>query len=179
MKALKFGIPLALFIGLAAFLLRGLWLNPREVPSPLIGKPAPAFSAPMLTGSAVSAQFSSEGQKGKVWVMNVWASWCPTCPAEKPQLKALVRASGVPLVGLNYKDTPTPAARALERFGNPYGVIAEDPQGRVGLDYGVYGTPETFVIDKQGIIRYKHIGPISPEALATKVLPLVAELQKS
>lgn len=179
MRALKFALPICVFLALALFLLRGLWLNPREVPSPLIGKSAPAFAAPMLSGSAAGAQFSTDAHKGRVWVLNVWASWCPTCPSEKPQLRELVRATGVPLVGLNYKDAPTAAAQALSRYGNPYTVIAEDPQGQIGLDYGVYGTPETFVIDKHGVIRYKHIGPISPDALASKVLPLVAELQKS
>jgi cytochrome c biogenesis protein CcmG, thiol:disulfide interchange protein DsbE len=177
MKRLKYLLPLALFGALAVFLLRGLWLNPREVPSPLIGKPAPAFVAPVLAAQAV--QFSTDAHKGQVWVLNVWASWCPTCPAEKPQLKEIVRSLGVPLVGLNYKDSPAPAAQALSRYGNPYTTIVEDPQGRIGLDFGVYATPETFVIDKQGIIRYKHIGPISPDVLATKVLPLITELKKS
>jgi cytochrome c biogenesis protein CcmG, thiol:disulfide interchange protein DsbE len=179
MRALKFGLPLLAFLGLAGFLLRGLWLNPREVPSPLIGKGAPQFSAPTLNATADSAsQIKNADYAGKVWVLNVWASWCPTCPAEKPQLAELAR-TGVPVVGLNYKDEASAAQRALARHGNPYQAIGVDPAGRIGLDFGVYGTPETFVIDKAGVIRYKHIGPISTETLATKIMPLIGELQRS
>jgi cytochrome c biogenesis protein CcmG/thiol:disulfide interchange protein DsbE len=175
LKRLWIALPLLVFVALAAFLLRGLWLNPREVPSPLIGKAAPAFSAPLLGDPART--FTTGEKKGEVWVLNVWASWCPTCPAEKPQLSQLVKAAGVPLIGLNYKDTPDKAAQSLKRYGNPYTQIAADPEGRVGIDYGVYGTPETFVIDKAGVVRFKQIGPISPDVLSDKLLPLIAQLK--
>jgi cytochrome c biogenesis protein CcmG, thiol:disulfide interchange protein DsbE len=181
MKALRYALPLVAFLGLAVFLLRGLWLNPREVPSPLVGKPAPAFRGPTLATAAPGTgkvERGSQDYAGQVWILNVWASWCPTCPAEKPQLASLA-AAGIPVVGLNYKDVPDAARKSLARYGNPYVTNIEDPTGSIGLEYGVYGTPETFVIDRQGVIRYKHIGPISPDALAAKILPLVGELKRS
>jgi cytochrome c biogenesis protein CcmG/thiol:disulfide interchange protein DsbE len=169
-----FLVPLVLFILLAAFLLRGLWLNPREVPSPLIGKPAPQFTLPKLQSDA---QFASKDMLGQVWIFNVWASWCTPCRAEHPLFNQLATQKLVPIVGLNYKDTPQAAKRWLAELGDPYVFTVADSDGRVGIDYGVYGVPETFVIDKKGVIRHKHIGPVTPEAMQKKIIPLVRELQ--
>lgn len=176
MKA-KFLIPLLAFGVLVVFLAVGLGLNPRDVPSPLINKPAPAFKVPQLENP--EAQFSPEELKGKVWILNVWASWCVSCREEHPVLMELARANIVPLVGLDYKDQRKDGLNLLKRSGNPYSIIAFDADGRVGIDYGVYGVPESYVIDKQGMIRYKHTGPISMEALQKTILPLVQELKKS
>jgi cytochrome c biogenesis protein CcmG/thiol:disulfide interchange protein DsbE len=173
-RAALFLVPLALFVLLTAFLLRGLWLNPREVPSPLIGKPAPQFTLPRLTADA---QFASKDLLGQVWIFNVWASWCTPCRVEHPLFNQLAAQKLVPIVGLNYKDTPQAAKRWLAELGDPYQLIVVDADGRVGIDYGVYGVPETFVIDKKGVIRHKHIGPVTPEAMQKKIIPLVRELQ--
>ncbi len=176
MKA-KFLIPLLAFGVLVVFLAIGLGLDPRDVPSPLINKPAPAFKVPQLENP--EADFSPEQLKGKVWILNVWASWCVSCREEHPVLMELARAKLVPLVGLDYKDQRKDGLGLLKRSGNPYSIIAFDADGRVGIDYGVYGVPESYVIDKQGTIRYKHTGPITMEALQKTILPLVQELQKS
>ena len=173
---LRFLIPLLVFGVLVVFLGRGLFLNPREVPSPLIDKPAPVFSLPQLHNP--TAQFSSREMLGKVWLLNVWASWCVSCRQEHPLLIELSRQHIVPIYGLNYKDQREDAIRWLRDLGNPYTLSAYDVEGRVGMDYGVYGVPETYVIDKQGIIRYKQIGPVTPAALKDKILPLVKELQQ-
>jgi cytochrome c biogenesis protein CcmG/thiol:disulfide interchange protein DsbE len=173
----RFAIPLAVFAVIVAFLFVGLGLNPREVPSPFIGKPAPAFQLAQL--HAPDRAFTQKDLLGQVWLLNVWASWCISCRDEHPLLVELAKAKTVPLVGLNYKDKPDEAKAWLKRFGDPYQLSVSDLNGRVGIDYGVYGVPETFVIDKAGVIRYKHIGPITPEALEKKILPLVRELQKS
>jgi cytochrome c biogenesis protein CcmG, thiol:disulfide interchange protein DsbE len=171
-----FLIPLAAFVLLAAFLLRGLWLNPREVPSPLIGKPAPQFELPKL--AAPDARFAAKDMLGQVWIFNVWASWCGPCRVEHPLWNDLATQKLVPIVGLNYKDAPENAMRWLGELGDPYLLTVADREGRVGIDYGVYGVPETFVIDKQGVIRHKHIGPVSTEAMQKKIIPLVRELQQ-
>ncbi len=176
MKA-KFLIPLAVFFVLVGFLAVGLNRDPREVPSPLVGKPAPPFRVPQLTEP--DKTFSPEDMKGKVWLLNVWASWCVACREEHPLLVQLSQSQVAPLVGLDYKDKREDGLGMLNRAGNPYGVVAFDGDGRVGIDYGVYGVPETYVIDKAGTIRYKQIGPITPEALQKKILPLIAELNKS
>ena len=176
MKA-KFLIPLLAFGVLVVFLAIGLGLDPRDVPSPLINKPAPAFKVPQLENP--EAQFSPEELKGKVWILNVWASWCVSCREEHPVLMELARTNIVPVVGLDYKDQRKDGLNLLKRSGNPYSIIAFDADGRVGIDYGVYGVPESYVIDKQGTIRYKHTGPISMEALQKTILPLVQELKKS
>ena len=176
MKA-KFLIPLLAFGVLVVFLAIGLGLDPRDVPSPLINKPAPAFKVPQLENP--EAQFSPEELKGKVWILNVWASWCVSCREEHPVLMELARANIVPVVGLDYKDQRKDGLNLLKRSGNPYSIIAFDADGRVGIDYGVYGVPESYVIDKQGTIRYKHTGPITMEALQKTILPLVQELKKS
>jgi cytochrome c biogenesis protein CcmG, thiol:disulfide interchange protein DsbE len=160
------------FIALVVLLAIGLRLNPREVPSPLIGKPAPAFELPLL--AAPGKTFSQKEMLGKVWIMNVWASWCPPCLVEHPVITGLAKT--IPVVGLNYKDAREDALPWLKRNGDPYQLSAFDAAGRIGIDYGVYGVPETYVIDRRGVIRYKHIGPVTPEIAQKKIEPLVKEL---
>ena len=167
--------PLVLFLALAALLYKGLALNPREVPSPLIGKPAPEFSLPELKDT--SRQLSHSDFLGKVSLLNVWATWCVSCRAEHPLLMQLAR-QGVTIYGLDYKDNREDAKRWLQRFGDPYVANAFDADGRVGIDWGVYGTPETFVIDQRGIIRHKHIGPLTQEAIQGEILPLIKKLKE-
>lgn len=166
----KLLLPIA-FFALAAVLYFGLFRDPREVPSPLIGKPAPAFTLETLDNPA--ATFSPADMKGKVWLLNVWASWCPNCKDEHPDLMDLRRRSVVPVIGLNYKDKRELGLDVLKKTGDPYTVNAFDPDGKAALDWGVYGAPETFLIDREGIIRAKHIGPISPEIFARKFAPLL------
>ncbi len=167
--------PFVVFVILAIFLYVGLGLNPHEVPSPLINKPAPAFTLPQLHDP--SKTFSSQDMKGQVWMLNVWASWCVSCREEHPVLMSLSRKNIVPVYGLDYKDKNADGEAWLRNGGNPYTLVATDADGRVGIDYGVYGVPETYVIDKQGVIRYKQIGAITHENLQNKILPLIAELQ--
>ena len=161
------------FAAFVAVLGIGLTLNPREVPSPLVGKAAPDFTLPLLHDPAKS--FSPKEMAGRAWLLNVWASWCPPCLEEHPVIAELAR-SGAPIVGLNYKDGREDALAWLKRNGDPFIVSVQDPAGRIGLEYGVYGVPETYVIDKRGIIRYKHIGPLKPETAAKKVQPLLRQL---
>ena len=168
--------PLGIFIVLVVFLSIGLKLDPREVPSPLIDKPAPAFTLPELHQPQQTV--SPADFKGKVWLLNVWASWCVSCRAEHPVLNQLARTSQVPILGLNYKDGRDVAQQWLRQRGDPYSVSAFDEDGRAGIDWGVYGVPETFVIDKRGNIRYKHTGPIDQKAVNDKIMPLVHELEK-
>jgi len=176
-KAWKWTLPLAIFAVVVAFLYVGLSRDPREVPSPLIGKPAPQFSLAQLHEPAKT--LGSADMKGRVWLLNVWASWCVSCRVEHPLLLELGKAKIVPIVGLNYKDK-TPEGKAwLVEHGDPYTVSIVDADGRVGIDWGVYGVPETFVVDKQGVIRYKQIGPVTAEALERKILPLIRELERS
>lgn len=174
MKSLKFLIPLALFLVLAGFLAVGLNLNPREVPSPLIGKPAPAFELSRL--DAPDQKLKRDDLLGRVWVLNVWASWCAPCREEHPLLVDFARRKIAPVYGLNYKDTRPAGMGFLTQLGNPYEASLFDGDGRVGIDYGVYGVPETFVVDKQGTIRFKHVGPLTPEVLDRKIVPLLKEL---
>jgi cytochrome c biogenesis protein CcmG, thiol:disulfide interchange protein DsbE len=162
------------FLVLVVFLGVGLMLNPREVPSPLIDKPAPAFQLPQL--HEPQQAFSQKDMAGKVWLLNVWASWCASCRDEHPILVDLAKSGAVPIYGLNYKDKREDGIAWLQRFGNPYVLSAYDVQGRIGIDYGVYGVPETYVIDKQGVIRFKQIGAITRAVLKEKILPLVAKL---
>ena len=162
------------FAALVAVLGIGLTLNPREVPSPLIGKAAPDFTLPLLHDPEKS--FAPKEMLGRVWMLNVWASWCPPCLEEHPVITELAESGAAPIVGLNYKDGRENALAWLKQNGDPFIVSVRDPAGRVGLDYGVYGVPETYVIDKRGIIRYKHIGPLKPEAAAKKIRPLLREL---
>jgi cytochrome c biogenesis protein CcmG/thiol:disulfide interchange protein DsbE len=172
---MRFLIPLAVFAVMVIFLGIGLTLNPREVPSPLIGKPAPAFN---LTQVADAGQtLSPENFKGQVALVNVWASWCVSCRQEHPVLLQLARQNLVPIYGLNYKDQREAAQGWLSQYGNPYVTSAFDADGRVGINWGVYGVPETFVIDKAGLIRHKHTGPVTPETLEKELLPLVRQLQ--
>ena len=172
----RFLLPLGIFIVLVAFLAVGLNLNPREVPSPLIGKPAPAFALPQLHKPDLS--FAPKDMRGKVWLLNVWASWCVSCRQEHPILVDLAKTGTVPIYGLNYKDQRADALRWLKQYGDPYALSIADTEGRVGIDYGVYGVPETYVIDKAGVIRFKQIGPVTQDVLEAKILPLVAELNK-
>jgi cytochrome c biogenesis protein CcmG/thiol:disulfide interchange protein DsbE len=174
----RFLIPLALFVVLVVFLAIGLTRDPHEVPSPLIGKPAPAFTLPRLDAvGAVPATFSASEMQGKVWLLNVWASWCVSCRQEHPVLVEFARQGLVPLVGLDYKDDPVDGRRWLGQFGNPYTLSVVDRDGRVGIDFGVYGVPETYLIDRQGVIRFKHIGPVTPEVLSQRIVPLIRQLQ--
>ena len=172
----RYLLPLVVFLVLVVFFAIGLKLNPREVPSPLIGKPAPAFNLPLL--NAPDKKMSAQELKGKVWVLNVWASWCVPCRQEHPLITDLAKNGGVPVYGLNYKDKPAEASAWLGKLGDPYAATLSDIDGLVGIDYGVYGVPETFVIDKQGVIRLKHIGPVTPEAMQKTILPMVDKLRK-
>jgi len=194
MKA-KFLVPLFLFLLLVVFLGVGLQLNPREVPSPLIDKPAPDFRLARLDDPTTT--LGLDDMKGKVWLLNVWASWCVACRQEHPTLVKLSRSGVVPIVGLNYKEVrgdgmidmrkvssdaelPMAVDRAnewLNTHGDPYQITVLDIDGRTGIDFGVYGVPETFVIDKKGVIRYKQIGPVTPESLQDVILPKVKALE--
>ena len=155
-KALLF-IPLALFIGLGFFLWKGLYLDPRELPSALIDRPMPNFDLPSLTEP--QRQLSVADLKGEVALVNVWATWCPTCKEEHSFLNQLAQ-QGVAIYGINYKDEPVKATSWLQRYLNPYREVILDKEGRLGLDLGVYGAPETYVIDAQGTIRYRHVGAV-------------------
>ncbi|MGH8731815.1 MAG: DsbE family thiol:disulfide interchange protein [Burkholderiales bacterium] len=171
----RFLFPLGIFLVLSVFLAVGLKLDPREVPSPLIDKPAPPFQLVQLQDTGKT--LAPGDLKGKVWIFNVWASWCVACLQEHPLLMKLSRQNLVPIYGLNYKDGRDNALNWLDRHGNPYTLSAMDADGRVGIDYGVYGVPETYVIDKNGVIRFKQIGPVTPKVLEEKILPLVRQLQ--
>ena len=176
MKA-KFLIPLLVFIMLVGFLAVGLNRDPHEVPSPLINKMAPPFEIAQL--EQANKTFSPASMKGQVWILNVWASWCVACREEHPVLVELAKSQVAPLIGLDYKDKREDALAMLAKQGNPYLLSAYDADGRVGIDYGVYGVPETYVIDRAGVIRFKHIGPITTQILNQKIYPLVSELNKS
>jgi cytochrome c biogenesis protein CcmG/thiol:disulfide interchange protein DsbE len=174
MKYLKFLLPLGVFLGLVAFLAAGLKLNPREVPSPLIDKPAPAFSLTQLENPAQTIR--RDDLLGKVWMLNVWASWCVACRQEHPLLVKFAQSKLLPIYGLNYKDSRPDGLQWLARFGNPYDASLFDQDGRVGIDWGVYGVPETFIIDRQGVVRFKHIGPLTPDVIRSRIEPLVRQL---
>lgn len=176
MKA-RHWIPLAAFGVLVVFLAVGLTRDPRELPSPLIDKPAPRFDLPQVI--AADRRFAPANLKGEVWLLNVWASWCTACREEHPVLMDFSRTQRVPLIGLDYKDQRADALKFLARNGDPYRFSALDLDGRTGINWGVYGVPETFVIDKQGVIRYKHVGPVTAEALDKTILPLVEKLKQS
>lgn len=172
---MRFLIPLGVFAVMVLFLGIGLTLNPREVPSPLIGKPTPAFQLSRVADAGQT--LSPEDFKGQVALVNVWASWCVSCRQEHPVLLQLARQNVVPIYGLNYKDQREAAQGWLNQHGNPYIASAFDADGRVGINWGVYGVPETFVIDKAGLIRHKHTGPVTPESLDQELLPLIRQLQ--
>ena len=175
MRLLRFLLPIALFAVVALFLFKGLERDPRNLPSPLIGKPAPAFTLPVL--GREDQNWSPEALRGQVWLLNVWGSWCAACTVEHPLLNDLARTKTITIVGLAWKDKPEASARWLQRLGDPYSVVVSDLEGRAGIDWGVYGAPETFLIDKSGTIRFKHVGAITPELLQTRLMPLVRELQ--
>jgi cytochrome c biogenesis protein CcmG/thiol:disulfide interchange protein DsbE len=169
----KFLIPIGLFALLGLLLAYGLKLDPRRIPSPLVGKPLPAFQLPTLHDANKS--LGNQDFRGQVVLINVWASWCAACKQEHPVLMRMAQEKRVPLIGLNYKDQRADALNTLRAEGDPYDVSLVDADGRVGLDWGVYGVPETFLVDKTGVIRYKHIGPITHDDWERKLLPLVQE----
>lgn len=172
---LKYIIPLVLFVIMAVFLALGLKLNPRDIPSPFIDQAAPDFTLPIL--AEPDKTLSNSDLAGKVWLLNVWASWCGSCRVEHPIFNQLAQQNVVTIVGLNYKDEPLAARQWLAQLGNPYKVSIMDQEGRTGIDYGVYGVPETFVIDKKGIVRYKHTGPVSVKDVQQILLPLIDKLK--
>ena len=177
MRILRWSLPLGIFVVLLGFLFVGLFRDPREVPSPLIGKPAPQFALAQLHRPELT--LATADMRGQVWLLNVWASWCVSCRVEHPLLVDLSKANIVPVIGLAYKDKPADGLAWLQANGDPYRLSIVDFDGRVGIDFGVYGVPETFVIDKAGVIRYKQIGPLTADALKQTILPLVRELQRS
>jgi cytochrome c biogenesis protein CcmG, thiol:disulfide interchange protein DsbE len=172
----KFALPLLGFFVLAGFLFKGLSLNPREIPSALLDKPIPAFSLPQL--GEPSKTLTPTNWLGKVWILNVWASWCVSCKDEHPLFVELAKKGELKaFVGLNYKDAQPAAQKWLKELGNPYSLSIVDADGRVGIDLGVYGVPETFVIDKKGVVRYKHVGPVNEQAWREKIKPLLTKLE--
>jgi len=177
MKALRYLVPMALLLALVGFLGVGLGLNPREVPSPLIGKPAPAFNLPRL--DEPTQTLGREDLLGQVWMLNVWASWCAPCREEHPLVIDIARRKLVAVYGLNYKDQTAAAQGWLAQLGNPYRANLVDRDGRVGIDFGVYGVPETFIVDRQGVIRFKHTGALTPEIVRQRIEPLLKELQSA
>ena len=170
----KYIVPLVIFVALGLLLAYGLNLDPRRIPSPLIGKPLPAFS--LTTVDDPARKVSRDDLRGRVYLLSVWASWCVACREEHPLLNELTSRKAVTIIGLNYKDRREDALRWLGSLGNPYELSLSDQDGRLGIDLGVYGVPETFVIDKQGVIRYKQIGPMTPEVWEQKLAPLIKEL---
>ena len=170
-------IPLLVFVVMAVFFAIGLTMNPRDIPSPLIGKPVPEFSLPPVKGGTLG--LSSADLRGQVSIVNVFASWCVACREEHPILMGIKEQGLVPLHGINYKDKPDDARAWLDQMGDPYTRIGADMSGRVAIDWGVYGVPETFVIDRDGMIVHKHIGAITPEALRKTIMPIIDKLQKS
>ena len=170
----RFALPLGIFVLMVGLLGYGLTLDPKKVPSPLIDKAAPEFSLPMLEVPA--RQLSNKDMQGQVWVLNVWASWCVSCRAEHAVITELAGKNLVAVIGLNYKDESADAIAWLEQFGNPYSVSVVDLDGRVGIDWGVYGVPETFVSGADGMIKYKHIGPVTFESLNDIIIPTLKEL---
>lgn len=173
----RFLLPLMVFAALVGFLFVGLKRDPREVPSPLIDKPAPQFSLTQLHEPGQT--ISSQQMRGKVWLLNVWASWCVACRQEHPVMIEFAKQNIIPVIGLNYKDQRADGIAWLQQLGNPYQVSAFDDKGQVGIDFGVYGVPESFLIDKQGVIRFKQIGPMTPEVINSKLMPLIAQLNKN
>ena len=177
LRTWRYFLPLAIFVGLLWFLYAGLSLNPREIPSALINKPTPSFELAQL--HSPDKKLGNADLKGKVWLLNVWGSWCASCRYEHPFLNQLAKEQVVPIIGLNWKDKPEDAKAWLAKFGDPYMVSVSDLDGRTAIDFGVYGAPETFVIDATGMIRYKHTGPIDATVLREKLLPVIRDLKKS
>jgi cytochrome c biogenesis protein CcmG/thiol:disulfide interchange protein DsbE len=174
-KQLIFIVPILAFVVLVGFLAVGLKLDPREVPSPLIGKPAPEFTLPVL--DEPGRMISPADYKGQVWLLNVWASWCSGCKVEHNQLLRMTASGDVKMIGMDYKDQDADARNWLRQLGNPYETVVVDAQGKAGIDWGVYGVPETFVIDKKGVVRHKHIGPVTEEAMTKTLLPMIKQLE--
>ncbi len=172
---IRYLLPLGIFIALVAVFAVGLTLDPKRVPSPLIDRKAPAFSLPKV--SQPEALLSDTDLRGQASLLNVWASWCVACRTEHPFLMQLAREGDIPLYGLDYKDKRQDALRWLEQFGDPYLASAFDETGEVGIDWGVYGVPETFVLDQSGVIRHKHIGPITAEIWEKEIAPVIARLR--
>jgi cytochrome c biogenesis protein CcmG/thiol:disulfide interchange protein DsbE len=173
-RSLIFLLPMVVFLGLAWILYRGLYLDPREVPTPLIGKPAPDFHSESLETPV--RVVDRKDMLGKVWLLNTWASWCVACRQEHPVLVEFAKTGMIPIVGLDYKDTRVDGMRWLVQFGNPYVTSAFDESGRIGIDYGVYAVPESFLIDKHGVVQFKQIGPFTPELLQETLIPLIQRL---
>jgi cytochrome c biogenesis protein CcmG/thiol:disulfide interchange protein DsbE len=173
---MRFGIPLAVFLILSAFLTAGLRRDPRHIPSPLVDRHAPAFELAELQDPA--KVFTPQQLLGKVWLLNVWASWCVSCRVEHGLLTALARTKVVPIYGLAYKDRRENALAFLTSYGNPYVLSVQDTDGRVGIDFGVYGVPESYLIDKAGVIRFKQIGPVTAEVVEKTIVPMVARLNQ-
>jgi cytochrome c biogenesis protein CcmG/thiol:disulfide interchange protein DsbE len=171
---MRYAIPIGVFVLLIAVLAVGLRLDPRYVPSPLIDKSVPEFSLPALRNGETSV--SSSHLRNRPRLLNVWASWCVACRVEHPLLLSLAKTGQVDIVGLNYKDERADALAWLARHGDPYAQIVYDVEGRLGLDLGVYGVPETFIIDKNGIIRHKQVGPLNDDTLNQVILPMLSEL---
>ena len=172
---MKLAIPLCVFAVVSVFLTLGLRLDPRQLPSPLVDRPAPGFHLPQLDDP--DARFAPEDMRGRVWLLNVWASWCVSCRVEHPLLTALSDSGVVPIYGLAYKDQPDDARRFLARFGNPYVLSVLDLDGRTGIEYGVYGAPETYLIDKRGVVRFKQVGPLTVDVIEDTILPMVGRLR--
>lgn len=171
-------LPLFAFMLLAALLYAGVQMNSGRdtsaIPSPLIGKPAPSFSLPELGNPA--RKVAGKDLLGQPYLLNVWGSWCPTCRDEHPQITALAKSGKIRVIGYNYKDEPEDAQRWLQEFGNPYSLVITDQDGRAALDWGIYGAPETFLVDARGIIRWKAIGAIDADRLRNELEPAMARL---
>ncbi len=174
-RYLRYSVPLVIFAVIAAFLFKGLGMNPREIPSPLIGKSVPAFSLPSL--EQADTTITDKDLLGKVYLLNVWATWCVSCRAEHETLVQLARSGKVDIVGLNWKDERAKANVWLNKLGNPYSVNIFDQKGRTAIDLGVYGAPETFLVDSKGVIHYKHAGPVTHKLFNETLLPMVERLK--
>lgn len=170
MRLLRYLIPLAIFIGLVALLAVGLRRDPRLVPSPFVGKPAPTLDLPTLNDPA--QRITNQMLAGRPTLINIWASWCVACREEHPLLLELSNQQALPIIGFNYKDDREDARQWLQRFGDPYSDVAVDEDGRAGIEWGVYGVPETFLLDAKGTVVYKHVGPLTPAIIEQKILPL-------
>jgi len=176
MRRLIYVLPAVAFVALAIYFYASLSQDPSVLPSAMINEEAPAFT---LAGLGDAPGFKKDEFSGQVVLINFFASWCVPCRAEHPLLMSISRELSVPLYGIDYKDKPEDAARFLSELGNPYGRVGVDRDGRVGIDFGVYGVPETYVIDKAGRIRWRHVGPLTPSDVAKEIAPLVKTLQKS
>ena len=174
---MRYVIPLVIFLGLAVMLGLGLQRDPRALESALIEQPVPAFDLPVLDAKEHGQRLTSQSLRGQVWILNVWASWCGPCRQELPILEKMSKQDKVAVYGLNYKDEPQKAQALLRVAGNPYVLSAVDASGRVGMDFGIHAVPETFVIDAQGRVRYRHLGPVTPEVWRDLLMPVVRRLQ--